>query len=91
MQRVQYVAQQREPRWGILVKQQTTTSPVAIGKFTLYLSPDMVDFGKKVTLVVNGRRVFKGRLKPDMRYLTSSCACFFDPERLFVAGIDVNL
>jgi hypothetical protein len=51
----------------------------------------MVDFGKKVTLVVNGRRVFKGRLKPDMRYLVGSCVCFFDPERLFVAGIDVNL
>ena len=91
LQRVQYVAQQREPRWGIPVKQQTTTSPVAKGKFTLYLSPDMVDFGKKVTLVVNGRRVFKGRLKPDLRYLAGSCACFFDPERLFAAGIDVNL
>ena len=51
----------------------------------------MVDFGKKVTLVVNGRRVFKGRLKPDLRHLIGSCACFFDPERLFAAGIDVNL
>lgn len=91
LQRVLYIPVECEPRWGIPIRQQTITSPVVKGGFTLYLAPDMVDFDKKVTLVVNGREVFKGRLKPDVRYLVNSCVCFFDPERLFPAGIEVNL
>ena len=91
LQHVQYIAGGREPRWEIPIRQQIKTSPVDKGRFTLYLAPDMVDFSKKVTLVVNGRRVFKGRLKPDLCHLVNSCACFFDPERLFAAAIDVNM
>ncbi|MBR4857235.1 MAG: hypothetical protein IKU94_11515, partial [Bacteroidaceae bacterium] len=61
------------------------------GRFTLYLSPDMVDFGRKVTVIVNDRRVFKGYLESDVRHLAASCACFYDPERLFPAAVEVEL
>ena len=90
LQRVLYVPVERESRWGIPIRQQTITSPAIKGSFTLYLAPDMVDFNKKVTLIVNGRKLFEGHLKPDLRNLVKSCACFFDPERLFAAGIDVK-
>lgn len=89
--RVQYEAIEREPYWGIPVKQVKHYAPVTEGAFTLYLSDDMVDFSKKVTLIVNGKEVYRGKVKPDMRHLVNSCACYFDPERLYAAGIEVRL
>ena len=91
VERVQYEAVEREPYWGIPVKQVKHYAPVTEGAFTLYLSDDMVDFSKKVTLIVNGKQVYRGKVKPDMRHLVNSCACYFDPERLYAAGIEVRL
>jgi hypothetical protein len=71
--------------------QHTSSERATKGRFTLYLSPDMVDFDCKVSVIVNGHRVFNGYLKPDVRHLATSCACFFDPERLFPAAVEVVL
>ena len=91
MERVTYEAVEREPYWGIPTKQVKHYEPAATGRFTLYLSDDMVDFSKKVTLRVNGQCVYKGKVKPDTRHLINSCATFFDPERVYAAGIEVEL
>lgn len=91
LDRVKYVTVEREQKWGIPMVQHTSTARASKGKFTLYLSPDMVDFGRKVQVIVNGRRVFSGYLKPDVRHLAASCACFFDPERLFPAAVEITL
>ena len=91
LERVKYVTVEREPKWGIPMVQHTNRERVTKGRFTLYLSPDMVDFGRKVTVVVNDRRVFKGYLESDVRHLAASCACFYDPERLFPAAVEVEL
>lgn len=91
IERVTYEVTEREPHWGIPIKHRKHYAPAAMGKFTLYLSDDMVDFCKKVTLIVNGQCVYKGKIKPDTRYLINSCATFFDPERVYAAGIEVEL
>ena len=91
IERVTYEVTEREPHWGIPIKHRKHYAPAAMGKFTLYLSDDMVDFCKKVTLIVNGQCVYKGKIKPDTRYLINSCATFFDPERVYIAGIEVEL
>ena len=91
MERVTYEATEREPYWGIPTKQIKHYEPATTGRFTLYLSDDMVDFSKKVTLRVNGQCVYKGKVKPDTRHLVNSCATFFDPERVYAAGIEVEL
>ena len=65
--------------------------PAKEGAFTLYLSDDMVDFSRKVTVIVNGRKVYHGKVRPDMKHMVNSCATFFDPERVFAAGIDIRL
>lgn len=91
MERVTYEAVEREPYWGIPTKQVKHYEPATTGRFTLYLSDDMVDFSKKVTLRVNGQCVYKGKVKPDTRHLINSCATFFDPERVYAAGIEVEL
>lgn len=91
VERVTYEVTEREPHWGIPIKHRKHYAPAAMGKFTLYLSDDMVDFSKKVTLIVNGQCVYKGKIRPDTRYLINSCGTFFDPERVYAAGIEVEL
>ena len=91
MERVTYEAVEREPYWGIPTKQVKHYEPAATGRFTLYLSDDMVDFTQKVTIIVNGKRVYHGKVKPDTRHLINSCTTFFDPERVYAAGIEVEL
>ena len=89
--RVNYEVTQREPRWNIPIKHTKHYTPVTEGAFTLYLSDEMVDFSQKVTLIVNGKQMYHGKLHPDMKHLVNSCATFFDPERLYAAGIEVEL
>ena len=91
IERVQYEPSQREPRWNIPIKHRKHYTPVTEGSFTLYLADEMVDFSKKVKLIVNGTVVYNGKMKPNMKHLINSCATYFDPERLYAAGIEVIL
>ena len=91
IERVTYEATEREPRWNIPIKHDKYYAPVKAGSFTLYLSDDMVDFSQKVTLYINGKRVYHGKVKPDTRHLINSCTTFFDPERVYAAGIEIKL
>ena len=91
LERVTYEATLCEPYWGIPIRHNKHYTPVEEGSFTLYLSDDMVDFSQKVTLYVNGKRVYHAKLKPDTRHLVNSCTTFFDPERVYAAGIEVEL
>ena len=50
IERVTYEATQREPHWGIPIKHRKHYTPATEGKFTLYLSDDMVDLKKKIPL-----------------------------------------
>lgn len=91
IERVTYEVIEREPRWNIPVKHCKHYAPVEKGSFTLYLSSDMVNFNQKVTLFINGKRVYHAKVKPDTRHLINSCATFFDPMRMYATGIEVQL
>ena len=88
---VRYEVTEREPRWNIPIKHRKHYTPATKGRFTLYLSDEMVDFSQKVTLYVNGKQVYRGKLKPDVRHLVNSCALYFDPERVYATGIEVEM
>lgn len=91
IERVAYEATQREPHWGIPIKHRKHYTPATEGKFTLYLSDDMVDLKKKVMLSVNGKQVYHGKLKADIRHMVNSCATFFDPVRVYTTAIEIEL
>ena len=91
VERVTYEATERESHWGIPIKQHKHYAPATRGRFTLYLADDMVDFARAVTLIVNGKQVYHGKVKPDTRHMVNSCATFFDPERVYAAGIEVEM
>jgi hypothetical protein len=88
--RVDYEVTQREPRWNIPIKHIKHYKPARKGAFTLYLSDEMVDFDQKVSLIVNGKQVYHGMVYPNTKHLINSCATFFDPERVYAAGIEVR-
>jgi hypothetical protein len=91
IERVTYEPTQREPYWGIPIKHRKHYTPATEGRFTLYLSDDMVNFKKKVTLRINGEQVYHGKLKADVRHMVNSCVTFFDPVRVYTTGIEVEL
>lgn len=91
IEHVTYEVTEREPHWNIPIKHTKHYRPVSEGRITLYLAPDMVDMNKKVRVVVNGKQVFHGKLKPNTQHLINSCATFFDPLRLYPTALDIRL
>lgn len=57
----------------------------------VYLNNNLVDLKKKVKLVVNGKKVYEGKVKPDLKHLVNSCAVFYDPLRLYPVALTVDL
>lgn len=88
---VKYNTRETDPNWGIEMTFDCIYVPATEGKFTLFLSPELVDLSKEVTLCVNGMEKFKGMVATDVKHLINSCAAFFDPERLYPAAIEVDL
>lgn len=57
--------------------------------FDLYLSPAWFDFDRPLRLTVNGRPVFEGRVKPDLRFLLEQACRDEDRTRLYAARLPV--
>lgn len=88
---VTYKATEIDPRWGIELKFEKSRKPATMGKIVVYLCQELVDLNKKVTLTVNGKKIFNGTVKPCLSNMVNSCATFFDPKRIYPAAIEVDL
>lgn len=62
-----------------------------VGAFTLLLSPDVVDFAKPVTVVVDGRTMFDGPVRKDLDTLLAWAARDNDRTMLYGAALPVVL
>jgi hypothetical protein len=62
-----------------------------VRRFTLLISPDQFDFRKVVTVTVNGRTAFSGRLTKDVAVLRTWAARDEDRTMLFGAEIAVTV
>lgn len=88
---VTYETIETDPQWGIELKFNRTYQPAAKGRFIVYLCEELLDLDKTITLTVNGKQAFKGKVKPDLKNIVNSCAVFYDPARLYPAAIEVDL
>lgn len=88
---VVYEATEKDQRWGIEMKFAKKYAQAHKGKVVIYLCDELVDLTEKVTLTVNGKKVFEGKVKADLKNMVNSCAVFFDPQRLYPAAIEVEL
>jgi len=68
-----------------------TYMPATTGRFTVYLSDELVDLGREVTLTVNGREVYRGMLHLTLDDMVNSCARYFERARIYPASIQVDL
>lgn len=66
-------------------------TPATKGNVTLFLSEELFDLSQPVRVLVNGKEVFCGKVKPSLEAMVESCAEFFDPERVFPAKVEVEI
>ena len=62
-----------------------------VARFTLLLSPEVIDFSRSVTVIVNGRRAFSGRVNPDLATLLKWAARDNDRTMLYGAELQIRL
>jgi membrane-associated protease RseP (regulator of RpoE activity) len=60
-----------------------------VAAFTLLLSPEQFDFERAIVVVVNGRSVFDGRVRRDVRSLLTWAARDTDRAMLFAAELPI--
>ena len=88
---IRYEVLEKEPYWEIELKFRKHLTPATSGCFTLYFCEELLDLTKPVTIEVNGKCLFKGKLKPQLRHLVNSCATFYDPRRLYPTAVELAL
>ena len=90
VQQVQYETIEKDSQWGIEMKFHRTYSLAEGGKFTCYLNEHLVDLSRKVTVIVNGKKVFNGKLRCNTTHMANSLATFFDSQRIYPAAVEVE-
>lgn len=60
-----------------------------VGAFTLLLSPNMIDFDRPVTVIVNGKTAFEGRVEKSLETLLRYAALDNDRAMLFGAELKI--
>lgn len=90
IRRVTYEPVQIDPTFGMTIENKKTYRPAVGGRFTLYLDEGLVDLRRPVTVLVNGRVAWQGRLRSDRRRMMESLATWLDPERIYACGIDLR-
>lgn len=88
---VEYETTERDSIWGIELKFIRHHRPSTSGKVRIYLNDSLVDLGKPVEVVVNGRTAFKGKVRASVKAMATSCATYFDPCRIYPASVDIAI
>ena len=70
---------------------KVTMTTRGVGALTLLVSPDQFDFSKPVKVVANGKTVFEGRVKKDLKTLLKYAAADNDRTMLFGAEVRIEL
>lgn len=86
---VEYIITERDPNWGIELNHTRRYQPALHGKVRIYLSEQLADLTKPITLYVNGQFQRTYKLQPQLDVLRQSCRLFADPLRLFPTAIDI--
>lgn len=87
---VQYIPMDKEEVYGFTLHWAKEYTPSVNGAFTLYLDDELVNLDRKITVTVNGRKVYKGKPALDYRNMVESLATFSDPCRIYPVGISVK-
>ncbi|MCI9607067.1 MAG: hypothetical protein HFJ94_02680 [Muribaculaceae bacterium] len=91
VENIEYSTVETDSKWGIALKFDRTYSPAVSGKFTIFLNSKLVDLDKPVTVTVNGKKAFYGKVKCSLDNMLESCAEYHDPRRVFPASVSIDI
>ena len=80
-----------ESQQGIGLRYERTYQRINRGTIRIYLNDKLVDMSRPVKVIANDKVLFEGMVTPDLNDMVSSCATFYDPERVFPASILIDL
>lgn len=87
---VKYNATWKDPHWGIDMLFSKDLTPAQHGHLRIFLSDQLVDLKKKVTVRINGKQVFCGKVKSSKKTHKLSQELWGDPMRDFKHAVEVN-
>ena len=87
---VKYNATWKDPHWGIDMLFSKDLTPAQHGHLRIFLSDQLVDLKKKVTVRINGKQVFCGKVKASKKTRKLSQELWGDPMRDFKHAVEVN-
>ena len=88
---VRYFGYDFVPMWELILHFGKEISPVDGGKIRIYLNDELVDLNRPVTVRINGKKVFRGKVQRQLKAIVESCALYQDPCRLFPASVVVDI
>lgn len=91
IQDVEYITAEKDPVYGIEMKFNRTYKPSAKGRWKIYLNDELVDMSKPVTVIVNGKKTFEDKLRPNLMDMMESCQEYYDPYRIYPASVEVAM
>ena len=87
---VKYNTTWKDPRWGIDMLFSKDLTPALHGHLRVFLSNQIVDLNQKVTIRINGKQVFNGKVKASKKALKLSQKLWGDPMRDFQHAVEVE-
>ncbi len=87
---VEYTTTWKDPRWGIDMLFSTALSPAKHGHLRVFLSNSLVDTKKKVTIRINGKEMFCGKVKASKKTAQQASELWGDPLRDFRHAVEVK-
>ena len=88
-----YWLHQEKPQGVLEVSVQENTFSVmsAQENFQIFIDPNIVDLEKDIVVRMGEKILFSGRITPDVRIAAQSILLYNDPERIYVALIDIRI
>ena len=88
-----YWLEQNKPNGTIEVSVQNNTFSLikAQGAFKIWIDPKIIDITKPVVIKMGSKVLFSDNVVPDLRFVAKSILQYNDPERIYVASIDITI
>ena len=87
---VKYNTTWKDPRWGIDMLFSKDLTPAQHGHLRIFLSDQLVDLNQKVTIRINGKEVFNGKIKGSKKAQKLASELWGDPMRNFKHAVEVK-
>ena len=87
---VEYTAVERDKHWGIEMRFNCSYTDAKGGRLRIYLNSELIDMNKAVTVIVNGKELYRKNVKANLQDMINSCTEYFDPYRVYPASIEIN-